>query len=437
MKKVRTHIAEIPKEQGKTVTIMGHAEIIRAQSSVAFVIVRDITGTMQCVVTNDCADFETARKLTAESVVEVTGTIAAAPKEGIEVQVESMRVISAAEALPIPVVEKGNAEVTSEKRQDWRFLAMRRPREATAMRVLSAVHQGYRDALLEVGFIEIATPKIMGTPSESHAELFKIDYFGQPAYLSQSAQLYKQMAIAGGLEHVFEISPTFRADPSFTTRHATEFITLEGEMGYIQSFDEVLDALEKSVARILTAVRKSCGREIKKHFGISDFQLKKPIPRITMHRAKEILRERGQASEDADLTPAEERAICEYVSQEFGCDFVFITEFPWGARPFYHKKGVSSDTGEPISVSADPLYKGIELTTAAQREERYETLCAQVAEKGLTQEGLQWYLDFFRYGMPPHGGWGMGSERIVKQLLGLPSIRDAQFLFRGPNRLMP
>jgi aspartyl-tRNA synthetase len=145
----------------------------------------------------------------------------------------------------------------------------------------------------------------------------------------------------------------------------------------------------------------------------------------------------GVTSDKADLCPAEERAICEYVEKEMGSEFVFITEYPWESRPFYHKKGTSSETGKPISVSADLLYKGIELTTLAQREEHYETLVAQCAEKGLKQAGLQWYLDCFRYGMPPHGGWGMGSERFVKQLLGLPSLREAQFLFRGPTRLMP
>jgi len=155
-----------------------------------------------------------------------------------------------------------------------------------------------------------------------------------------------------------------------------------------------------------------------------------------MHRAKEILRERGQASEDSDLTTAEERAIGEYVKKELDCDFVFITEFPWESRPFYHKKGVGDD-GAPISVSADLIYKGVEITTTAQREENYEKLCAQVAEKGLKQEGLQWYLDCFRFGMPPHGGWGFGGTRFIKQLLDLPSVRDSTFLYRGPNRLTP
>lgn len=439
MYKIRTYIAEIPQKQGEQVTIKGHVQIIRLQSSVAFVIIRDITGTIQCVIEKSHPQFEFVKTITVESVLEITGAVVSAlgAQGGVEIQIETITVLSAAEPLPIQVAGKGAETVTSEKCQDWRFLTLRRERDSTVMKTLSAITTGYREALLQSGFTEIFTPKLMGTPSESHAELFKMEYFGGTAYLAQSAQLYKQMAIAAGLERVFEVSPTFRADPSFTTRHATEFITLECEMGYIASFDEVMETLERAVAYMLTAARKACGGEIKKLFGLSDFGLKRPIPRITMHRAKQICSDMGVTSDKADLSPAEERAICEYVEKEMGSEFVYITEYPWESRPFYHKKGISSETGQPISVSADLLYKGIELTTLAQREECYEILCAQCEEKGLKQEGLQWYLDCFRYGMPPHGGWGMGSERFVKQLLGLSSLREAQFLFRGPTRLMP
>jgi aspartyl-tRNA synthetase len=434
---IRTYIAKI--QSGEKVTIAGHVQTIRVQSAVAFIIIRDISGTIQCVIEKTHPQFETVKTISVESVLEIDGMAVLAPtvKGGIEIQIETVKVLSMAEPLPIQITGKGAESVSAEVAQDWRFLTLRRDAQATIMKTLSAITTGYRESLLPIGFTEIFTPKLMGTPSESHAELFKMEYFGGTAYLAQSAQLYKQMAIASGLERVFEISPTFRADPSFTTRHATEFITLECEMGYIESFDVVMETLERAVAYMLTAARKACGAEIKKHFGLTDFQLKRPIPRITMHRAKQICGSMGVTSDKPDLSPAEERAICEYVEREMGSEFVFITEYPWESRPFYHKKGVSSETGKPISVSADLLYKGIELTTLAQREECYETLVSQCAEKGLKQQGLQWYLDCFRYGMPPHGGWGMGSERFVKQLLGLSSLRDAQFLFRGPSRLLP
>ncbi len=438
MSTIRTHIAEIPQKIGETITIKGHAQTIRAQSSVAFIVLREITGTVQCVVERTSPAFEVVKQITTESVISVTGTVVEtkSTESGFEIQVSEIKIISLAEATPIPVTPKGSAEVTSEKSQDWRFLSLRSPRGATIMRAFSAMTAGYHEYLTKQGFIEIQTPKIMATPSESRAELFKIEYFGQTAYLAQSPQLFKQMAIASGLERVFEVAPAFRADHSFTTRHATEFTSYDGEMAYIESFEEVMTELEQAIRYMLTAIKKTCGAEIKKYFGIEEFQLKKPIPRITMARAKEILREMGCASEQPDITTAEEKALGEYVKEHYGSDFVYVTEWPWEARPFYHKKGVG-EHGQPISVSADLLYKGVEIVTCAQREESYAKLCAQLKEKGLRQEGLQWYLDCFRYGMPPHGGWGMGGARFIKQLLELPTIREAVFLFRGPSRLMP
>ncbi len=438
MSTIRTHIAEIPQKIGETITIKGHAQTIREQSAVAFIVLREITGTVQCVIERGTAAFEIVKQITTESVISVMGTVVEtkSTESGFEIHVSEIEILSLAEATPIPVTQKGSAEVTPEKSQDWRFLSLRSPRGATIMRAFSAMTAGYHEYLSKQGFIEIQTPKIMATPSESRAELFKLEYFGQTAYLAQSPQLFKQMAIASGLERVFEVAPAFRADKSFTTRHATEFTSFDGEMAYIESFEEVMSELEKTIGYMLTSIKKTCGREIEKYFGITEFQLKKPIPRITMARAKEILREMGCASEQPDITTAEEKALGEYVKEHYGSDFVYITEWPWETRPFYHKKGVG-EHGEPISVSADLLYKGVEIVTCAQREESYSKLCEQLREKGLHQEGLQWYLECFRYGMPPHGGWGFGGARFIKQLLELPTILEACFLFRGPSRLMP
>lgn len=438
MSKIRTHIAEISQKIGETITIKGHAQTIRAQSSVAFIVLREITGTVQCVIERACPAFETVKQITTESVISVTGTVVKTPstESGFEIQVSELEIISLAETTPIPVIQKGSTEVTPEKSQDWRFLSLRSPRGATIMRAFSAMMSGYQEYLSKQGFIGIQTPKIMATPSESKAELFKIEYFGQTAYLAQSPQLFKQMAIASGLERVFEVAPAFRADKSFTTRHSTEFTSFDAEMAYIESFEEVMTELEKTIGYMLTAIKKTCGKEIEKYFGIKEFQLKKPIPRITMAQAKAILRKMGCASEEPDITTAEEKALGDYVKEKYGSDFVFVTEWPWEARPFYHKKAIDEHE-QPISVSADLLYKGVEIVTCAQREESYAKLCEQLHGKGLHQEGLQWYLDCFRYGMPPHGGWGFGGARFIKQLLELPTIRESCFLFRGPSRLMP
>lgn len=438
MSKIRTHIAEIPQKIGETITVKGHAQTIREQSSIAFIVLREITGTVQCVIEKGSTAFEKVKEITTESVISVTGKVVEtkSTESGFEIQVSEIEIISLAEATPIPVTQKGSAEVTPEKSQDWRFLSLRSPRGATIMRAISAMTAGYHEYLTKQGFIEIQTPKIMATPSESRAELFKLEYFGQTAYLAQSPQLFKQMAIASGLERVFEVAPAFRADKSFTTRHATEFTSFDGEMAYIESFEEVMSELEKTIGYMLTSIKKTCGKEIEKYFGITEFQLKKPIPRITMAEAKEILREKGCASEQPDITTAEEKALGDYVKEKYGSDFVFVTEWPWESRPFYHKKAIDKH-GDEISVSADLLYKGVEIVTCAQREESYAKLCEQLKGKGLHQEGLQWYLECFRYGMPPHGGWGFGGARFIKQLLELPTIRESTFLFRGPSRLMP
>ena len=438
MSKIRTHIAEIPQKIGETITVKGHAQTLRIQSSIAFIVLREITGTVQCVIEKGSAAFEKVKEITTESVISVTGKVVEtkSTESGFEIHASEIEIMSLAEATPIPVTQKGSAEVTPEKSQDWRFLSLRSPRGATIMRAISAMTAGYHEYLTKQGFIEIQTPKIMATPSESRAELFKLEYFGQTAYLAQSPQLFKQMAIASGLERVFEVAPAFRADHSFTTRHATEFTSFDAEMGYIESFEEVMKELESAISYMLTSIKKTCGREIEKYFGITEFQLKKPIPRITMAEAKEILREMGCASEQPDITTAEEKALGDYVKEKYGSDFVFVTEWPWESRPFYHKKAIDKH-GQPISVSADLLYKGVEIVTCAQREESYAKLCEQLRGKGLHQEGLQWYLDCFRYGMPPHGGWGFGGARFIKQLLELPTIRESTFLFRGPSRLMP
>ncbi|MBO5704961.1 MAG: aspartate--tRNA(Asn) ligase, partial [Alphaproteobacteria bacterium] len=274
MSKIRTHIAEISQKIGETITVKGHAQTIRAQSSVAFIVLREITGTVQCVVERGTAAFELAKQITTESVISVTGTVVKTPstESGLEIHVSELEIISLAEATPIPVTTKGSVEVTPEKAQDWRFLSLRAPRSATIMRALSAMTAGYHEYLEKRGFIEIQTPKIMATPSESRAELFKLEYFGQTAYLAQSPQLFKQMAIAAGLERVFEVAPAFRADHSFTTRHSTEFTSFDGEMAYIESFEEVMQELEQAVRYMLTSIKKTCGREIEKYFGISEFQ---------------------------------------------------------------------------------------------------------------------------------------------------------------------
>jgi aspartyl-tRNA synthetase len=276
----------------------------------------------------------------------------------------------------------------------------------------------------------------MASPSESHAELFKLEYFETFAYLAQSPQFYKQMAMTAGLGKVFEIGPVFRADPSFTSRHATEFISVDMEMSWIDSHEDVMSFQEQLLVNAITAVKEKHGEEIKKLYDLDIEIPNVPFPRIPLAEAHKIIEARGYKvpRTDGDMDPEGERKIAQYAKEELGHDFVFLTDYPKHIRPFYHMRK-KDDPG--LTNSYDLIWKGTEITTGAQREHRVDVLVEQAKDKGLDPEGLSFYIDFFRYGAPPHGGFGMGLTRVVMLLLNLPNIREASFLFRGPNRLQP
>ena len=290
---------------------------------------------------------------------------------------------------------------------------------------------------IEHGFIEIHSPKIMGSPSESGAELFEVQYFERNAYLAQSPQFYKQMAMAAGFENVFEIGPVFRADPSFTSRHMTEFTGLDMEMSWIGSHEDVMSFTERWLQYSYQQVKEKFGEEIKTVFGV-DLQVPEvPFPHMSMAQAYEILKGLNYKlppERKGDLDPGGERALAEYVKQKYGHDFVYVTDWPIAVRPFYHMR-VSGDPG--LTRSFDLLANGLEIATGAQREHRYDILLKQALEKGLTQENTQYYLDFFKFGCPPHGGFGMGLSRLLVSMLNLGNIREAVYIFRGPTRVSP
>jgi len=281
------------------------------------------------------------------------------------------------------------------------------------------------------GCTEMHTPKLMGTASESGAEVFELGYFGRSAYLAQSPQFYKQMAIAAGVDRVFEVGPVFRAEPSFTSRHSTEFTGVDAELAWITGVEDVMDFEERMLAHALGTVAGEHGAAIRELYGTEVVVPAVPFPRITLAAAHDIL---GRSGERADLDPAGERAIAAHVAERTGHEFVFVTEYPASVRPFYHMRPAGQ---QQLTCSFDLLWQGLEITTGAQREHRYDVLVRQAAEKGLSTEPMRDYLECFRYGCPPHGGFGLGLGRLLMVLLGLESIREAMFLFRGPNRLTP
>lgn len=428
---IRTHIAGLRAQAGSTVTIAGWVQALRLQRAMQFVVVRDHTGTVQVTHRRDGGPLESLLdSLTAESAVRITGVVKDNPVVslgGLELIPESVVIENLAET-PLPIDDHTGPE----GRLDWRFLDVRRrPAARLVFEVQTTVEQAMREFAYASGCTELHTPKLMGTASESGAEVFTVGYFGRQAYLAQSPQFYKQMAIAGGVDRVFEIGPVFRAEPSFTSRHATEFTGVDVELAWISSVEDVMAFEERMLAHVLAAVAAAHSAEIEELFKVSVRVPAVPFPRLTMAEALSIS---GAAAGQDDLDPAGERAVSARVLAETGHEFAFVTEFPASARPFYHLR----PAGQPhLTASFDLLWKGLEITTGAQREHRYDVLLAQLAEKGLAPEPMRSYLDCFRYGCPPHGGFGLGLGRLLMVLLGLDSIRDATFLFRGPNRLVP
>jgi aspartyl-tRNA synthetase len=436
---IRTTISALPGLSGQTVTVAGWAQALRLQRAMQFIIVRDHTGTVQVTHRRDGTALEAVLDgLTVESAVRVTGRVAANPVVslgGLEIIPETVTVENPA-AAPLPI----DAHTGLEGRLDWRFLDVRRrPAARLVFEVQTTVERAMREFAYAEGCTEMHTPKLTGTASESGAEVFEAGYFGRPAYLAQSPQFYKQMAIAGGIDRVFEVGPVFRAEPSFTARHATEFTGVDVELGWIDSVEDVMSFEERMLAHVLAAVAAAHGAAIEEHFKTGVTVPRVPFPRLTLAEAAglpgtPVLRNTAAGTGRADLDPAGERAVSARVLAETGHEFAFVTEYPASVRPFYHLR----PAGKPrLTASFDLLWKGLEITTGAQREHRYDILLAQAAEKGLSPEPMRWYLDCFRYGCPPHGGFGLGLGRLLMVLLRLDSIRDATFLFRGPNRLIP
>jgi aspartyl/asparaginyl-tRNA synthetase len=430
------------------VTVSGWVETVRDQKKVQFVILRDETGAVQLVnpATRELAEdaddagagalalTETISGLSTGTFLTVRGQLKHDERVklgGVEIKIGSLDI--AAAALPETPIA---ADSGQDKRMDWRFLDLRQRRNNLIFRVQTTLEHAMRSYWIERDYIEVHSPKLMASASESSAELFSLDYFGdQTAYLAQSPQFFKQMAQVAGFGKIFEIAPAFRADPSFTSRHATEFTSIDAEISWIDSHEDVAAMQEELLATAIAAVKEKHGAEIEELFGLEVQVPSIPFPRIPLAEALEIVKARGYEvpRTDGDLDPEGERQISAHVEETYGHQFVFITDYHPEIRAFYHMR--NEETG--LTKSYDLLFKGVEITTGAQREHRVDVLIEQAREKGLEPEHLDFYFDFFRYGTPPHGGFGMGLARLLMLLLGESSIREVTYLFRGPTRLAP
>jgi aspartyl-tRNA synthetase len=433
----RTLIVELPRKLDEQVRIRGWVNALRDQKRVQFIVVRDETGMAQVVLPKDDPPSELNERisaLTPESAVTVVGTAKADERvnlSGLEIKLEQLEVDSLAEP-EVPIAP----DSALDKRIDWRYLDLRRPDRKLIFEVQTTTERAMRDFWFKEGFIELHSPKLTGAATESGAELFKLEYFDRMATLAQSPQFYKQMAMAAGFGKVFEVGPVFRANPSFTSRHDTEFTSVDTEISWIDSHEDVMSFEERWLAHTLAAVKDVHGEQIAETFDTELVVPEVPFPRITLEDAKQLLRDAGHGApgDGHDLDPPSERALSAIVKDQHGHEFTFVTDYPTSVRPFYHMRYEDRPT---VTKSFDLLWRGIELTTGAQREHRHEQLLAQAAEKKVDTDAISYYLDFFRFGAPPHGGFGFGLTRLLMQMLGQDNVREVTFLYRGPHRLEP
>ena len=442
----RVYIKDVAGKIGTEVKLQGFADNIRNSKSMLFIVLKDITGKVQITLEKEKAPelAEQLEAVTNDSVLTVIGQVAEneyVKLGGIEIIPKEISVESVAEALPIarkeiPASKKKKAVERSsiDQRIDYRWIDLRTEENQLMFQVQTTLVNAMRQYLLKENFIEIHTPKLIGAASESGADVFQVEYFDRKAYRAQSPQFYKQMAMASGFERIFEVGPVFRAEKSFTSKHTTEFTGFDLEFSYIDSFRDVMRMEENLLRAGLEAVQERHGEQIKELFGMEVIVPDTPFPVVTL---KELYRGLEQEfgytveeSEKGDLTTDAERLSFEWVKKHYGHEFLFVTDYSAQKRAFYHMR---DENGVPQGY--DLVWRGVEITTGAQREHRWEVLKKQAEEKGLAED-VKFYLEFFRYGCPPHGGFGIGVDRLTMLLMGL-TIKDAMFLFRGPNRLTP
>ena len=437
---MKISVNELNKYINEEITFSGFVDAIRDRKWVMFVILRDATGKVQMTIeksdeTNQPL-LDIMTNTTVDSTVKITCKVAAneaVKLGGIELIPSNIEITSKAEPLPF---DYNNLDgVNIDTRMDYKWLDMRNERNTIIRQVESCMTEAMREFLYKNNFTEIHTPKLIGAASESGSEVFKVDYFNQDAYLAQSPQFYKQMALAGGLDKVFEVGPVFRAENSNTNRHATEFTGFDLEFAYIDSYEDVMSLEEDLLIAGLTKVKEKYGDKIKELFNEEVIVPTKPFPKMRLKDLYQELNTRYNfeiPKEDiGDMNAQAEKLTYKLAKEKYNSEFMFIVDYAATKRPFYHMRDENSKL-----QGYDLIWRGTEITSGAQREHRYEELCKNAKEKGLGKD-VEFYLQFFKYGCPPHGGFGIGLDRLTMLLLGLPSLKETQFLFRGPNRLNP
>ncbi len=421
-------------EENAESNIAGLIDRVRDTKYMIFIKIKDVSGAIQVSIdkNNNKEIVDALDGVIAGSFVSFTGKMVLSEyvkDGGKEFLPSNVYVYSKALELPL------DNDALIDTKLDYRWLDLRTDKNMKIFQIQSFMINKMREFLINKNFTEIHTPKLIGSASESGSEVFEVKYFDRLAYLAQSPQFYKQMAMASGFDSIFEVGPVFRAENSNTNRHTTEFTGFDIEFSYINSFDDVMDLEEEMLVYMLKNVSDKYKAEIKNLFDTDILVPDKKFPRITLRKMYEIAEERyGYKIDDAakiDSTTELEKLAYRYAMEEFNSEFIFITEFPKDKRAFYHMR---DEAGVPLGY--DLIWRGVEITTGAQREHRYDILKQQALEKGLADD-VKFYLEFFKYGCPPHGGFGIGVDRLTMLLLNLESLKEAMFIFRGPNRLNP
>ena len=436
---MKINVEELGEHLGKEITFSGFVDAIRDKKWVMFVILRDNTGKLQMTIEKSEEKnqelLEIMANTTVESTVKVTGLLQkneAVKLGGMELIPSKIEVTSKAEALPFDFNNLDGVNIDT--RMDFRWLDLRNEKNMLVRQVESCFVEAMREFLYENKFTEIHTPKLIGAASESGSSVFEVKYFDRSAYLAQSPQFYKQMAMAAGMNRIFEVAPCFRAENSNTNRHATEFTSFDLEFSYIDSYEDVMSLEEDLLIAGLTKVKERYGEKIKEVFGNEVIIPKKPFPRMRLMDLYQELHDRygfDIPKEDVgDMNAEAEKLTFQLAKEKFDSEFMFVVDYAATKRPFYHMR---DENGKLQGY--DLIWRGTEITSGAQREHRYEELKKNAEEKGLGKD-VEFYLQFFKYGCPPHGGFAIGVDRLTMLLTGL-SIKETQFLFRGPNRLAP
>ena len=402
-------IKDLENYYNQEVKIQGFVNNIRNLQYVIFMIIKDETGLVQVTIEKENNEklVKIVESITLESTVKIIGKCLESPKVklgGKEIIPSDIEITSLSlEELPINIKDKD--KTLREKRLDYRFLDLRREDNNLLFKIETEFEHALREYCLNHDFMEIHSPKISASAAESGAETFKLDYFGEPACLSQSPQFYKQMAMAAGFGKVFEIGPAFRAENSHTSYHATEINMADIELSFIDSFEDVMDMEEAWLKYAFNKVYTKYGEEIQKQFKTELSNLEVDFPRLTFKEAKQILKDEFhfEGERPDDFERKEEMLLCKYAKKKYNSDFIFVTKYPFAARPFYHNLDENG-----LTNSYDLLYRGVEITTGAQREHRVDILNKQIKEKGINPADLEFYIEFFKYGCPPHGGFAIG-----------------------------